>query len=55
MRPYCEHRVQEQYPLLRPFKQMPVIRNEAAQVILQLLKHILQGWRCTYTLFNGEA
>ena len=37
MRPYRQHGIEQEHPLLRPFLQIAIVRDVASQIVLQLL------------------
>ena len=55
MGPDRKHRIQKHHSLIRPFFQIAVIGNIAAQIVVKLLVNIYKGRRHIYIRFYGEA
>ena len=55
MSTYCQRGVQQQYALLRPSRQISRLRHGCTEILLYLLKDVLQRWRKHDAILNGEA
>lgn len=49
-----EDRVEEQHALVRPRLQAAIVRDPAAEIVVQLLEDVLQARRCRHTGLHGE-
>ena len=55
MCPHGQHGVQHQHALIRPLFKIPVIRNRAAEVVMQLLIDVHEGWRDGHLRLHRKA
>ena len=52
---YCQRSVHEQHTLLLPSRKITACRNRCTEVVVYLLKDVLQGWRHRHSVGNREA